>query len=161
MKYHPRIEHRSPIANAIFALALFTTGVAVGHFGLIPITAAAQPAIESEGAVGESFTWQQIDDLLQVTVAGSETSYLAIADLEDEHAWSDLGSADAEILYATDTFELDLSGVREMTFFRVEPVGTLSGGRFRPCIPAGCFPTRPPVDPPPPFLRFLYSYERQ
>lgn len=164
------MKHLPPLRRwivAAFALALFAAGVTVGRLGVVDGAAHAQPAASglplAKGASGSSLSWEQFGDTLQMTVTGSEALYLGAAELTDESAWAAHGSLDGKVLHANGTFDLDLSGVVQLTFYRLEPVATLDTESyvFRPCDDplVDCFPPRPPDDPPKPLTWALFSRE--
>ena len=152
--------------NVTVTLAFFAAGLILGRSGALVGSAEARPApLEeaSEKASGEaseeasagSLAWEQEGEVLKIIVTDAAGHYFGIADLADSSAWPELGSENAAILYGRGEVKLDLSGVEAITFYRLEPVGTLQNRVFRPCGGplAECFPTRPPVDPPIPDLR--------
>ncbi|MEM7353993.1 MAG: hypothetical protein AAF657_24540 [Acidobacteriota bacterium] len=150
--------------KCILTLAVFTAGLFLGHLGILPGKATARPAeaneqveapADDEAVSSDSLTWQQDGDDLTVASTDPAVQYLAVADLTETSAWPELGSEDASILYGRGKIVLPMGEVEAMTFYRLEPVGTVHNQVFRPCDDpiAECFPIRPPIDPPQPLLR--------
>lgn len=145
------------------AFVLFGAGFALGRGEFLPelgqVSAQDSGDVASAGSAGAVFTWEQIDNVLDIKVLGTDEEFLGAAILNDPDAWPELGSGESQVLSGGSSFSLDLTDVDQLTFYSIEAIGSLDGGVFRPCdeLPAGCFAPRPPTPPPWPDLHHVYA----